>query len=562
MIPSVMKTTRRQFLAQSGMTALLATAASPLLAEGGNSPLADTKCGRIRGAWNGDIAVFKGVPYGADTAQHRFQPPVSPAVWTGVRDCLAWGDRAPQLSAPTSQRPASGEHVAKPQTGYHLPPDEGGISEDCLHLNVWSSMNPGGKRPVLIYIHGGAYNSGTVNAALYDGTRLARRGDVVVVTVNHRLNALGYLYLAGVTSNPIFADSGNAGQLDLILALRWVQENIASFGGDSSRVLIFGQSGGGAKCATLMAMPAAQGLFHRVVTMSGQQVDAMPQELATDHARVFLDKLSIKPGGELRELLTVPRNELIAAGRTSSAWMPVKDGRSLLADPFDPGAPTLSLNVPMILGNTHDETRGLIGTGHPELFALTWEELPAALESNIHRFLGPYTAEQVATKYRGFYPDYSPADVFFAATTALRSWPGQVIEAERRAQSVAKERTWVYQMNWKTPIDGGVWGAPHTLDLAFFFDNLELSPGMVGASADDVKRAQPLADTMSSMLIAFAQTGNPNHHGFPKWPAYSLENRETMAWDTVTSLVKDPRRPERLLQAETHYRQPGTYAEK
>jgi len=562
MIPFAMKTSRRQFLAQSGMTTLLASAAPTLFAYGGDHPVVDTKYGRIRGAWKDDIAVFKGIPYGADTAQHRFQPPVPPAKWSGVRDCLEWGDRAPQLSAPTSQRPYGGEHATKPQAGYHLPPDEGGISEDCLHLNVWSSLKPGGKRPVLVYIHGGAYNSGTVNAALYDGTRLARRGDVVVVTVNHRLNAFGYLYLAGVTSNQIFVDSGNVGQLDLVFALRWIQENIAGFGGDPSRVLIFGQSGGGAKCATLMAMPAAHGLFHRVVTMSGQQVDAMLPELVTDRTRAFLDKLSIKPGGDLRELLSVPVDELITAARTSSAWMPVKDGRSLLADPFDPVAPALSSSVPMILGNTHDETRGLIGSGHPELFALTWEELPAALEQNIQRFLGTYTAEQVATKYRGFYPNYSPVDVFFAATTALRSWPGQVIEAERRAQSPAQERTWVYQMNWKSPIDGGKWGAPHTLDLAFFFDNLQLSPGMVGASAEDVKRAQPLADTMSSMLIAFAQTGNPNHDGFPNWPAYSLVNRETMAWDTVTRLVNDPRRLERLLQAETHYRQPGTYAEK
>jgi para-nitrobenzyl esterase len=564
MIPSAMKSSRRQFLAQSGMTALAAYASPRLLAGSvsGASPVADTKYGRVRGAWNGDIAAFKGIPYGADTAQHRFQPPVAPAKWPGVRDCLAWGDRAPQLSVPTGQRPASGEHAARPRAGYHLPSDEGQISEDCLHLNVWSSMKGAAKRPVIVYIHGGAYNSGTVNADLYDGTRLARRGDAVVVTVNHRLNAYGYLYLAGVTSNPIFADAGNTGQLDLVLALQWVRDNIANFGGDSSRVLIFGQSGGGAKCATLMAMPAAHGLFHRVITMSGQQVDAVPAELATERARVVLDKLGIKPGGDLHELLTVPMEELTAAARTSSAWMPVNDGRSLTTSPFDPVAPAISASVPMILGNTHDETRGLIGAGNPALFSLTWEELPGALDKNVHRFMGPYTAEQVVAKYRGFYPDYSPTDVFFAAATALRSWPGQVIEAERRAESEAKARTWVYEMDWKSPIDGGKWGAPHTLDLAFFFDNLALSPGMIGASAEEIKAAQPLADTMSEMLIAFARTGNPNHAGLPNWPTYSLEKRETMVWNTVTAVVNDPRRQERLLQAETHYKQPGTYAEK
>jgi len=375
-----MNSSRRRFLAQSGMTALFAYAAPQIACAPDAGPVLETKQGRIRGAWNADVAVFKGIPYGVNTAEHRFQPPMPPANWQGVRDCLDWGDRAPQLSNPSSQRPASGERATRPQNGYHLPSDEGGISEDCLHLNVWSSLKSGAARPVIAYIHGGAYNSGTVNAALYDGTRLARRGDAVAVTINHRLNAFGYLYLAGVTTNPLFADSGNAGQLDLVLALRWIQENIAAFGGDPSRVLIFGQSGGGAKCATLMAMPSAHGLFHRVITMSGQQVDAAPAELATDRARMFLEKLGIKPGGDLRELLTLPMEELIAAARTSSAWMPVKDGRSLADDPFDPAAPAISVGVPMILGNTHDETRGLIGAGNPALFDLTWEQLPAALD--------------------------------------------------------------------------------------------------------------------------------------------------------------------------------------
>lgn len=561
MILSAMNSSRRRFLVQSGMTALLASSATRLGVAIDASPVVDTKYGRIRGAWNEDVACFKGIPYGANTAEHRFQPPVPPAKWQGVRDCLDWGDRSPQLSAPSSQRPASGERPIRPQSGYHLPSDEGRISEDCLHLNVWSTLKSGAPRPVIAYVHGGAYNSGTVNAALYDGMRLARRGDAVVVTINHRLNAFGYLYLAGVTSNPIFADAGNAGQLDLVLALRWIQENIAAFGGDPKRVLIFGQSGGGAKCATLMAMPSAHGLFHRVVTMSGQQVDAVPPELATERTRGVLEKLGIKPGGDLHELLTVPMEELVSAARTSSAWMPVKDGRSLSVHPFDPVAPTISMDVPMILGNTHDETRGLIGSGNPALFALTWEQLPAALDKNIHRFLGPFTAEQVVAKYRGFYPEYSPTEVFFAAATALRSWPGQVIEAERRAVSAARAHTWVYQMDWKSPIDGGKWGAPHTLDLAFFFDNLALSPGMVGASEEEVKAAQPLADTMSEMLIAFARTGNPNNPKLPHWPTYSLESRETMVWDSIPRVANDPRRLERLLQAETHYRQPGTYAE-
>ena len=207
----------------------------------GGGPIASTTAGRIQGGVDGGTLVFKGVPYGDDTARHRFQAPVPPVAWTGVRPAVEFGPMAPQGSRPAA-----------------------GASEDCLRLNVWTpALRDGHRRPVLVYFHGGAYSNGSVNEPVYDGGRLCRRGDVVVVTVNHRLNGLGYLYLAEL-GGAAFADSGNAGQLDLILALRWVRDNIAEFGGDAGCVTIFGQSGGGAKCATLMAMPAARGLFHRV----------------------------------------------------------------------------------------------------------------------------------------------------------------------------------------------------------------------------------------------------------------------------------------------------------
>jgi para-nitrobenzyl esterase len=291
---------------------------------------------------------------------------------------------------------------------------------------------------VLFYIHGGAYNNGTANSLLYDGTRLCKREDVVVVTVNHRLNAFGFLYLAGVTADPAYADSGNTGMLDLVLALKWVQENIAQFGGDRNRVTIFGQSGGGAKCATLMAMPPARGLFHRVMTMSDQQVTAAPKSIATARTKDFLARLNLQetPPDRLRTAFAaVPLKRLEEAAHVNSAWLPVVDGRTLPRDPFSPDAPPLSNSVPMILGNTHDETRGLIGGGHPELFSLTWDELPEALEKNVGTFLGPIPAQEVVTDYRKWYPRYSPSDVFFAPATAFRSWPGQVIEAERRAET-------------------------------------------------------------------------------------------------------------------------------
>ena len=530
-----------------------------------SNPVVRTTNGSVRGIMHGDVAVFLGIPYGGSTRSRRFQPPLSPTPWVGVRDAFAWGDRAPQLLGRTGMTArAQSQQPAELGQTYHLPPDEGAVSEDCLHLNVWTpalNASRNERRPVLVYIHGGAYNGGTVNSELYDGARLARRGDVAVVTVNHRLNAFGFLYLAGVTADPVYADSGNVGMLDLVLALKWVQDNIEQFGGDPTRVTIFGQSGGGAKCATLMAMPPAHGLFHHVMTMSGQQVTAAPESLATARTKEFLARLGLQnlPPTRLRAALdALPLEQLEDAARVSSAWLPVVDGRSLPRDPFSPDAPDLSKNVPMILGNTHDETRGLIGGAHPELFSLTWSELPEGLTKYIGQFLGPVSPATLISDYREWYPHDPPGDVFFAAATAFRSWPGQVIEAERRAESPAQPRTWVYEMDWGSPVAGGRFGAPHTVDIPFFFDNLAVSPGMVGARAQDVQNAQPLANLMSDTLIAFARTGNPNHAGLPRWPAYNLTTRPTMIWNTTSQILDDPRGRQRRLAAQAQYRQPGT----
>lgn len=554
---------RRDFLKSAGTVAVSAAAIRCSVAQEEAHPVVRTVAGVVRGAVRDGVSVFLGIPYGGNTRERRFQIAVPPSPWSGVRDALAWGDRAPQLSgngmtSRSRQAPAAGEER------YRLPPDEGAMSEDCLHLNVWTpSPNSHGheRRPVLFYIHGGAYNGGTVNSVLYDGTRLCRRGDVVVVTVNHRLNAFGFLYLAGVTNDPAYADSGNVGMLDLVLALRWVKENIARFGGDPDRVTIFGQSGGGAKCATMMAMPPAHALFHRVMSMSGQQVTAAPEAIATARTKEFLAKLGIADvaADKLRAALEgMPLETLQEAARVSSAWLPVVDGRSLPRDPFSPDAPPISNGVPMILGNTHDETRGLIGGGQPALFSLTWGEVPAALQKSVGSYLGEVKPDTIVTKYREWYPQYSPSDVFFAAATAFRSWPGQVIEAERRAASPAQSRTWVYEMDWPSPVAGGRFGAPHTVDIPFFFDNLAKAPGMIGAGAGDVQRAQPLATAMSETLIAFGKTGDPNHSGLPKWPAYDLKRRSTMLWNTPPRVADDPRGRERELAAQAHYRQPGT----
>jgi para-nitrobenzyl esterase len=513
------------------------------------------------------IYSFKGIPYGMDTAKTRFAAPKKPVSWTDVRVCTEWGPRAPQtVGARPEYESTKAREDAAMRPGYHLPPDEGVQSEDCLRVNVWTpGLRDGKKRPVMFYIHGGAFANGTANAALYDGTRLAKRGDVVVVTVNHRLNSFGYMYLAEALPGQGFEDSGNVGQLDLVLALEWVRENIAEFGGDASRVMIFGQSGGGAKCATLMAQPPAKGLFHRVLSMSGQQVVGVQRDHATERAKKVLKALGLdgmSAADAAAGLRAKTMEELQAATRAGGYFGPVTDGRSLPVDPFTPGDPKLSADVPMVLGNTHDETRVLIGGGQPKLFDLTWETLPDALEKGAP-FLKSDTVSlpvaEVIKHFREWNPTYSASDVFFAVTTDSRSWRGEVIEAERRAADAkAQPHTWVYQLNWKSGVDARKWGAPHTLDIPLAFDNVALSPGMVGSSTEDQARAQKMADVVSETYIAFARTGNPNNAKVPKWPAFDLKSRPTMVLDEVTKVEDDPRGRERKYLGQVPYVQPGS----
>ena len=518
---------RRRLLGTGAAAAGVLTLA-PLARAAGKSIVARVAAGRVRGVLDGDLQVFRGIRYGADTGPRRFQPPRPPMPWRGVLDAVAYGPASPQNGSEPHQ------------------------SEDCLFLNVFAPLaKPVRPRPVIVYIHGGAYSGGSGSSALYDGSTLCRRGDVVVVTLNHRLNLFGYLYLPG------FPDSGNAGMLDLVLALQWVRVNIGVFGGDPDCVTLLGQSGGGAKIATLMAMPMAAGLFHRAATMSGQQLTASGPLHAAGRTRVVLDKLGI-PAERAGELATIPLKDLQKAhadcvdpyiGRGSPYMGPVLDERTLTRHPFYPDAPPQSAGVPMMIGNTHDETRSLIGRGDPASWTLTWESLPLKLEAELRIDI---SGDLVVRTYRDLYPQYSPTDVFFSATTAGRSWRAAIVEAELRAAQGSP--AFAYQLNWRSPQDGGKWGAFHTLDIPLMFGTLNAPESMTG----DGEAARAVSATMQSALLAFARTGDPNHPALARWEPYTPPRRQTMVFDVESVPADDPRGAERRLFAKVPFIQQGT----
>lgn len=507
----------------------LAAAALPVSARAARraDPHVTTAAGPVIGVREGDLSVFKGLRYGAPTP--RFQPPQAPTPWRDPVRADAYG-------------------AACPQRG-----DEPNQSEDCLFLNVWTPATDAGRRPVMVYIHGGGYSSGSGSDPLYDGSRLARRGDVVVVTLNHRLNVFGYAYLARLADG--FADSGNVGQLDLILALEWVRDNIAAFGGDPTRVMLFGQSGGGAKIATLMATPAARGLFHSAATMSGQQVTASGPINATTRAAAWLKALGLTPD-RAAEAATLPVERLLEAQRTEDPILgfgglyfgPVLDFRSLPRHPFYPDAAPQGRSIPIIIGNTRQETLAFMGND-PKNQGLTWDTLPGRLTPGVLRI--DVTPEAVIAGYRAMHPEWSPDEVLIAATTAGRSWRAAVIEAEERAQAGAP--AWVYQLDFPGTLANGRQGPFHTADIPLAFDNVEAAGSRTRGPG-----AQAVADQMSEAFIALARSGDPNHPALPRWDRYELPRRQTLLVDVQSRMADDPRGDERAFFSAIPYIQPGT----
>lgn len=409
-----------------------------------------------------------------------------------------------------------------PQQGARYQPQ----SEDCLFLNVWTpDPQPAKPKPVMVYIHGGAYSTGSVADPLNDGAKLAQRGDVVVVTVNHRLNVFGYLYLPDR-----FPDSGNAGQLDLILALKWVQANVAKFGGDPGNVTVFGQSGGGAKIATLMAMPEAKGLFHKAITMSGQQVTASGPLNARKRAQAFIDKLGADPA-------TAPVAALVAALAATDPVMgggvymgPVLDMKHLTRHPFWPDPAPQGNAIPMLLGNVVAETRAFFPPDHPKLQGLDWSNLAQRAGPELKVDIDP---AWVVGQFRARYPTDGAEQIFHRMVTAGRSWRGQVEEADARARAGVRQ-TWVYQLDFEQ--------AKHTDDIGLSFGTFE----------NPSPARQAMSDRVMDAFVRFARSGNPG------WANYTVPARETMVFDSVSRVVSDPRKWERELFARVPYIQPGS----
>ena len=488
-----------------------------------DAPQATTSHGKVEGFVENGIAVFKGIRYGADTSSTRFEAPAKPKAWSDVRDAKAFGDSCPQT--PTGNPGGLFTSWAPDPTP--------GMSEDCLFLNVWTpSSSPVDKkaRPVMVWLHGGGFTTGNGSSQAYDGVRLAKRGDVVVVTVNHRLNAFGYLALNHYGKG--FEDSAAAGLLDLVQALQWVKDNAAAFGGDAGNVTIFGESGGGAKVSTLLNTESAKGLFHRAIVQSGA-VLRLPDETA---ARAEADKVVEKLGltkDTIEQIKTLPEADIRQALMgTAAASAPSIDGRTLKRQTFTPDAPPSGRDVPMMIGTNRTENTLFAGPANMALFDLTWEGLGPELKKEFAEL----DVDAIIAEYRRLEPNASAADVYFEATTDANYLAGHRLQAERKVMQGGAP-TYLYLFNWNTPVQDGKWRCPHALEIGFVFDNVAKSESMSGVG----EAQQRVADVMADTWIAFAKHGDPNHPKLPSWPAYELDSRPVMVFDEKPAMVDNAR---------------------
>jgi len=478
-----------------------------------DNPVVSTLAGQVKGYVHPDqgILTFKGLHYGEPTGGvWRFKPPQPVASWSGTKDAMDYGPTCPQTGN-LARGPAQ--------------------SEDCLVLNVFTPRLEG-KRPVMVWLHGGGFASGSGSQAGYDGTALAKRGDVVVVTINHRLNVFGYLYLEEI-GGEAFDGSGMAGMLDIELALKWIRDNISAFGGDPENVTVFGESGGGMKVSMLLAMPSSKGLFHKGIIQSGPGIRGIPKDQGTKEAKDLMTKMKIDDPKKLQE---VPVEDLLKAisvsgedeASSSLRLSPVVDGKYLPVNPFEPVAAPTGADIPIIVGTNKDEALLFVGRD-PMRDKMTEEDLVKRLTP----MLGAHVNDVIGA-YKKSRPDASPWDLFIAISTESFRL-GSIILAERK---VAGGTAPVYMYLFDFEINNQL-KAAHAMEIAFVFSNASSR----GAPRPEVKHLETL---MSEAWIAFAKTGNPNVPGTPHWPAYTTADRATMVFNTQSCAINDPRREERL----------------
>ncbi len=515
----------------------------------------ETANGRLRGGHSRGALAFKGIPYaGTVDGTNRFKEAPPPTSWTGVRDALKLGPPALQ----------------SPHTTYGE--DETAYSENCLVLNVWTPAVDGTKRPVMFYNHGGGYMSGSAGGRGQDGAHLAATYDVVVVASNHRLGLFGYLYL-GEPGGEDYATSGNQGLLDIVAALRWVKTNIAAFGGDPGNVMLFGESGGGFKTGTLLAMPAAKGLFHKASIESGPALRRMTKDVATETAKRVLKGLDIAPG-DLRKLADVPAQAIIdiqmavqsgqgplmvpsgpnAPMTSPSEWPlahgaswyseqpgmygPVVDGTVLPNHPFDPAAPALAADIPLIIGHNRDEAT-FFNMGNPATFSLD----AAALEARMHAEFGS-DAARILSVYRQTRPKATPSDLYIAIATAKSMGFDTTVMADRKAVQSAPVYRYRcdYESNFSIPGATATLAAGHATEITLkLLDNDQ--PGLEGNSPTLAQAAR----NMSALWASFAHSGQPSAPGQPAWPRYNTKDRPTYLIDAHCNAVNDPDSAERQL---------------
>jgi para-nitrobenzyl esterase len=510
---------------------------------GNDIALADTQYGKVKGYMLRGINYFLGIPYGADTSgPNRFMPPEKPQSWTDVFPAVWWGNSAPQIM---ENRYANVYSSFIDHWNYY------DVSEDCLRLNVFTpAINDGKKRPVMVWLHGGGFVNGNgIEQDGYNGENLSRKGDIVFVSINHRLGPLGFTNLASVGGEK-YSKSGNVGMLDIVAALEWVRDNIASFGGDAGNVTIMGQSGGGAKVTTLTAMPAARGLFHKAVVLSGAGLKSGDKEYSEKLGEYVLKEAGLRPD-QIEKLQNLPWHEYInIANRAASklaqesgpassgmrrGFNPVVDGTVLPQHPYYPEASPTAADIPMIICSTMNEQSP--SRTNPELEEITLDKVIENVKTRAGFGAGfGDKAEEVVEAYAKAFPDKKPVEIW-----SMISGNRQSVVALADAKSRQQPPVYVAWFCWQPPLFDNRMRAFHCSDICFWYYNTDLMLTHTGGGL----RPRLLSEKMSGALLQFMRNGNPDEGGLPSWPKYSSENGEVMVLDDTSEVKNDPDREAR-----------------